>query len=249
VLFRSLILGFGRGGQQWVIDYNEIPADPTTETGWRIMDDHLGQSFENQFGQTMKLSNAAIDNGYLTDHVLSYTRMRRGRVIAVKGASTPGKPIINKPAKLDVTVRGKAIKHGAEGWLIGSDTAKTVIFNTLAADGKRGLDHQRLIHFPEGLDQSFYSQVTAEIWDPNKRRWVKVRPRNEALDTWCYALAAAYHPSLRVHLMKEPQWAKLEAIYEQCSVDVPRETVETPVPPTPQQRQLVRRIGRIGNFN
>jgi phage terminase large subunit GpA-like protein len=39
-----------------------------------------------------------------------------------------------------------------------------------------------MIHFPEGLDASFYSQLTAEVWEPNRRRGVKVRPRNEALD-------------------------------------------------------------------
>lgn len=218
--FAILILGFGRGGQQWLIDFVELPADPTTDAGWVLLDNHLAQPLLNCRGLPMRLSMTTIDNGYLTDHVLAYTRTRRRNVIAGKGASTPGKPIINKPAKLDVTIRGRTIRNGAEGWLIGSDTAKTVIYNTLAADGKRVHDHERLIHFPEGLDQSFFSQLTAEIWDPNKRKWIKIRPRNEALDTWCYALAAAYHPGLRVHLMKEPQWARLEAALEPLTSDL-----------------------------
>ncbi len=176
--------------------------------------------FINSRGIPMKISLSAIDSGYLTDHALNYTRLRRGRVIAVKGASSPGKPIINRPSKLDVTVRGRTIKHGAEGWLVGADTAKHVLFAVLTADGKRPLDADRMIRFPQGLDASFYSQLTAEVWDPNRRRWVKVRPRNEALDTWCYALAAANHPSLRVHLWKEPQWARLEAALEPVSGDL-----------------------------
>lgn len=218
--FAVLILGFGRGGQQWVVDYVELPADPTTDTAWQMLDDHLTQPLNNRRGLPMKLSMVAIDSGYLTDHVLAYTRLRRGRVIAVKGASTPGKPIINRPSKLDVTVRGKTIKHGAEGWLVGGDTAKHVIFATLAADGKRVHDYERMIHFPEALDASFYSQLTAEVWEPNKRKWVKIRPRNEALDTWCYALAAAYHPSLRIHLMKEPSWARLQSAFEPHTQDL-----------------------------
>ena len=115
---------------------------------------------------------------------------------------SPGKPIINRPSKLDVTIKGRTIKHGAEGWLVGADTAKHTLFAILTADGKRPLDADRMIRVPEGLDASFYNQLTEEVWDPNRRRWVKVRPRNEALDTWCYALSAAHHPSLRVHLWK-----------------------------------------------
>ena len=192
----------------------------------------------------MKISLAAIDSGYLTDYVLNYTRLRRGRIIAVKGASSPGKPIINRPSKLDVTVKGRTIKHGAEGWLVGADTAKHTLFAILAADGKRPLDADRMIRFPQGLDQSFYTQLTAEVWDPNRRRWVKVRPRNEALDTWCYALAAAHHPGLRVHTWKEPQWARLEAALEPATGDlfasVPEsaavnaeKTPKNPAPPRP----------------
>lgn len=218
--FAIIIIGHGRAGQQWVIDYNELPADPTTDAGWEALDAFLAPPFLNSRGLPMKISLAAIDSGYLTDHVLAYSRLRRGRVIAVKGASSPGKPIINRPSKLDVTIRGRTIKHGAEGWLVGADTAKHVLFAVLTADGKRPLDGDRMIHFAEGLDASFYTQLTAEVWDPNRRRWVKVRPRNEALDTWCYALAAAHHPSLRIHLWKEPQWAKLEAALEPSSGDL-----------------------------
>lgn len=230
--FAILIIGHGRGGQQWVIDYVELPADPTTEEAWTALDAHLAQPLTNSRGVPMRPSLVAIDSGYLTDHVLAYTRTRRGRVIAVKGASTPGKPIINRPSKLDVTVRGKTIKHGAEGWLVGGDTAKHVLFAVLTADGKRPLEHDRLIHFPEGLDASFYSQLTAEVWDPNRRRWVKVRPRNEALDTWCYALAAAHHPSLRIHLWKEPHWAKLESVLEPATADL----FSTDCPSQPPER-------------
>jgi len=218
--FAVLIVGHGRGGQQWVIDYVELPADPTTDQAWETLDSHLAQPFTNCRGLPMRLAMTAIDSGYLTDHVLAYTRMKRGRVIAVKGASTPGKPIINRPSKLDVTVRGKTIKHGAEGWLVGGDTAKHLLFAILTADGKRPLEHDRMIHFPQGLDASFYSQLTAEVWDPNRRRWVKVRPRNEALDTWCYALAAAHHPSMRIHMWKDPQWTKLEAALEPATGDL-----------------------------
>ena len=219
--FAILLLGHGRGGAMWVVDWVELPADPTAAAGWDALDAWLAQPLTNSRGLPMRPLMVAIDSGYLTDNVLAWTRERQRRgVIAVKGASTPGKPIINRPSKLDVTVRGRTIKHGAEGWLVGGDTAKAYLFTRLAADGKRGLPQDRTVHFAANLDASFYSQLTAEVWDPNKRRWIKLRPRNEALDTWVYALAAAHHPALRIHLWKEPQWAKLEAALEPATGDL-----------------------------
>jgi len=218
--FAIIVIGHGRGGAMWVIDWTELPADPTTDDGWQALDRWLAVPFTNSRGLPMKPLMTAIDSGYLTDNVLAWTRerLRRG-VIAVKGASTHGKPIINRPSKLDVTIRGRTLKHGAEGWLVGGDTAKSYLFARLAADGKRAA-HDRTVGFAAGLDASFYQQLTAEVWDPNKRRWIKLRPRNEALDTWVYALAAAHHPAVRLHLWKEPQWARLEAALEPATFDL-----------------------------
>lgn len=230
--FAIILVGHGRAGAIWIIDYVEIPADPTTPAAWVALDAWLAQPLTNSRGLPMKPLMTAIDSGYLTDNVLAWTRERQRRgVIAVKGASTPGKPIINRPSKLDVTIRGRTIKHGAEGWLVGSDTAKTYIMARLIADGKKSLPLDRMLHFAEGLDASFYSQLTAEVWDPNKRRWIKLRPRNEALDTLIYALAAAHHPGVRLHLWKEPQWARLEAVLEPTSGDLFASPVEVAPPP------------------
>lgn len=168
----------------------------------------------------MKISMAAIDSGYLTDQVLEFSYRHQRRVIAVKGLSTYGSPILNKPSKKQLKVNGTLVKSGARSWGVGGDTAKHTLFAVLSADGKRPLAQDRLIHFPTGLDASFYSQLTAEIWEPNRRRWIKIRPRNEALDTWCYALAAAHHPSLRIHTWKEPKWAMLESAYEPITGDL-----------------------------
>ena len=55
--------------------------------------------------------------------------------------------------------------------------------------------------------------LTAETWQPDKRRWIKIRPRNEALDSTCYAIAAAFQPAVRVHTWREANWGKLEAQY------------------------------------
>jgi phage terminase large subunit GpA-like protein len=80
--------------------------------------------------------------------------------------------------------------------------------------------------------------LTAEIWDSTKRRWVKIRPRNEALDCYGYAMAAAMQPALRLHTWREAQWAK----FDQPTADLFSTSVERPAPPraepqAPEPRQ------------
>jgi len=43
---------------------------------------------------------------------------------------------------------------------------------------------------------------------------VKIRARNEALDTLCYAIAAGHHPYLRVHTWQEQKWAQRAQLFE-----------------------------------
>lgn len=207
--FALILLGHGRNGVVWVLDYVELPADPTRPQDWAILDDALSQTFHDEKGLEHRITAAAIDSGYLPDEVLYYTRNRRGKIIAVKGASTPGKPIIGRPSKVDFSWKGTVIKAGAEVWIIGHDTAKAQLFARLSGDRKR-IPQDRMVHFPNGLDASFYNQLTAEVWDSTKRRWIKIRPRNEALDCFSYAMAAAMQPSLRIHTWKDAQWTKWE---------------------------------------
>lgn len=217
--FACQIVGFGRDGQMWPIDYVEIPADPTRPEEWKKVADYFAQSLPNALGIPMRVQSVGVDTGYLTDDVLHFVRTRRGRFIGLKGASTPGRPIIGRSNPVDFTWRGQVIKSGAQLFTVGVDTAKHTLFARLAADRER-LPLDRLIHFPQGLDESYYQQLTAEIWDPNKRRWVKIRARNEALDTLIYAVAAAYQPAIRVQAWKEPTWARLAAALEPEHADL-----------------------------
>jgi len=258
--FAIIVLGHGRNGITWVIDYVEPPADPTRPTDWALIDDALGWTFPDAHGRQYKITAAAIDSGYLTDDVLNYTRQHRGRIIAVKGASTSGKPIISRPSKVDFTWRGSVIKSGAELWIVGHDTAKHQLFARLAGDRKL-LPQDRMVHFPTGLDDSFYGMLTAEIWDSTKRRWVKIRPRNEALDCYTYATAAAMQPALRLHTWRETQWSRWETSIglgpgdlfsaqapdvKQPAVSLPSTPIEVKQPPVslpspPVRRQAVTR--------
>jgi phage terminase large subunit GpA-like protein len=212
--FAMTILGWGRRGTMCILDWCELPADPTNPDDWFPLEHRVLEPIVNAYGVPMRVEMAAVDSGYLQDDVIHFTRPRQRRGwIAVKGATTANKPIISRASKIDYTWRGHTIKSGAEQWPVGGFHAKEWLFTRLAADRERAID-QRLIRFPSGLGSIFYEQLTAEVFDPVRRRFVKIRERNEALDTVCYALAAAWHPLLRVQTWQEPRWAEREKMFQ-----------------------------------
>jgi phage terminase large subunit GpA-like protein len=203
-----LMLGLGPHGAMAVIDSHIIPGDPTESAVWEQLEVWRTTPIANRFGVPMRITALAVDSGYLQEHVLRYTRPRqRMGVIAVKGASVGGRPIISRPSKVDYTWGGQVIKDGAEQWQVGGDTAKTHIFAWLAGDRGR-LAHERKVRFSDQLSEAWFAQLTAEIYDPNKRRWIKIRERNEALDLFGYAIAAAYQPAVRLNTWRDIEWQR-----------------------------------------
>lgn len=226
-----VILGWGRGGRVWVIDAFELPGDPTRPGDWLKMEAKVTEPIANAYGVPMRAELVAVDSGYLQDDVLAFTRPRQRRGwFAVKGALDGRRPIISRPSKVDFTWKGKVIKRGAEQWHVGGYHSKEWVFSRLTADRDR-LPEDRTFGFPAGLGEDWYQQLTAEIYDSTKRRFVKIRQRNEALDTVCYALAAAMHPALRVHTWQDMRWNERERVYEPREADL---FSMTPVPASPK---------------
>lgn len=213
-------LGWGRGMQCWVIDWFELPGNPTNPEDWDLLETRVLEPMQNSCGVPMRVERVAVDSGYLQDDVLHFTRSRQSRGwFAVKGAKDIGKPIITRASRVDFTWRGRTIKQGAEQWQVGGFAAKEWLFARLTADRER-LPEDRLIRFAADLGEVFYEQLTAEVFDQVRRRFVKIRERNEALDTFCYAIAAAWHPLLRAQTWQEPRWAQREAMMQPATRDL-----------------------------
>jgi phage terminase large subunit GpA-like protein len=213
--FAVVIYGWGRGEKIWAIDYFELPVNPGIDKEWNILDEKvLDVTFVNQFGIEMKVLSAGLDTGgHYTHMAYNYARKRKHRrVLAMKGSSFKNKPIIaTRPSPKDVDVRGKIIRAGVDLWNIGTDTAKGAIFAKLHADeGAEPVDYR--YNSPGDLGDDFYQQLTAERYDTTKQKWVKPRhKRNEVLDCTVYAYAAACHPAIRVHMLRDKDWEKIEA--------------------------------------
>lgn len=211
------ILGWGRNEENWVIDYVEIPGDPSRDDLWDTLAAHLNAPLVNAYGRELRIQATAIDTGgHYTHDVYHFVRRRTiRRPMAIKGANTPSKPILpGRPTPQDINRRGKVIKNGVQLWTVGTDTAKHLLLRRLVGDGEVAAGERR-IHFSEGLEEEYYNGLLCEKFDPEKNRWVKRRGRrNEPLDTWVYGRAAAHHPEIRVHAMRKQDWERLTAALE-----------------------------------
>ena len=84
--------------------------------------------------------------------------------------------------------------------------AKHWLYGRLSTDAEKAAE-DRATHFSEDLDPSYFAGLVSETYDPRKNRFEKRRgARNEPLDTWVYAYAAAHHPELRLHRRTRADW-------------------------------------------
>jgi phage terminase large subunit GpA-like protein len=182
------------GEESWLIYTVELYGDPTETKVWEELDTVLLSKFTHASGVELSITAAAIDTGFKPQEVYNFVRRRAGRnLYAVKGSSVAGKPVIGKPTYQEVTYKGQTLKKGVRLWPVGTDVAKGIIYSRLRIRSSG----PGYIHFPIGLEPEFFEQLCAEKVQTRfvkgfpKREWVKVRQRNEALDTFVYAYAAA----------------------------------------------------------
>ena len=240
-----VVMGWGADLERWVIDYQVIWGSPSEDAVWRDLDAVLQRLLLHPSGMPLPISAVGIDSGgHNTQDVYNYCRLRRNRrVLAIKGASRPGRPVIaNKPAKMDVTYRGRQDKHGVELWFVGTDTAKDWLASRWALESGAGA-----IHFSADLPDEFFSQLTAERRLVRYRKghaiseWIKNKAdRNEALDLAVYNLAAAYF--LGLHRYKPHDWAALQMKIAPPTADLFAAGSAPAIPATSLPDRTVRRV-------
>jgi phage terminase large subunit GpA-like protein len=202
-----VIRAWGRGEESWLIYWGEIYGDPAQAQVWANLESLLSRPFQHATGQELHIVCAAIDSGgHHTNAVYAFAR-RNPRYIAIKGMSQPGKPIIGHPSTVDMTWRGEKIPGGCQLWPVGADTAKSTIYARL----KITEPGPGFYHFPIGVEDAYFIQLTAEklitryVKGFPKMEWTLAGPRNEALDCEVYSYAAAIRAGM-VHF----DWAALE---------------------------------------
>jgi phage terminase large subunit GpA-like protein len=228
---------YGEGEECWVVDFQVIPGDPTKRgpgSVWEALAQLRDKAYEHASGQKMRMVAMAVDSGYLTQDVYDFCRRYAHKhVIATKGDGATGKPVLSRPAFVDIDHKGQKIKKGCQLWHVGTDTAKERLYKRLELEEAGPGYH----HLPRWLPSEYFEQLTAEklIRRPTrggeKHEWVKVRERNEALDLKILCYAAAIHAGLQ-----RINWAQLRAVYQVAQRDLFVQAAAKPVPDEPPAR-------------
>lgn len=192
------LFGFGAGEESWLVHHSELWGDPTAAEVWKQLDAVLFAEYQRSDGRKLQALATCIDSGgHCTAEVYQYARERRTKgVVAIKGASTKGKPPIGRESKVDLNYKGRVLKRGASVYMVGTDTIKDTIYGRL----RHNDPGPGYLHFGKAGTPEYFEQLTAERKTTRYTRngmpiseYVKAtNARNEALDTCVYAHAALH---------------------------------------------------------
>ena len=197
------VVGWGKGEESWGIEYRTVWGDPGRPAVWQQLDEALAKIYQHENGHRLRVVTACIDSGHATQQVYEHVLNRAaGGLFAVKGMAGTGRPILSAPSKRKTGYSKRTVPV----FLVGVDEAKGLLYSRL----RLREPGPGFCHFPieAGYDVEYFAQLTAEKCITRytrgfpRREWVKVRPRNEALDCRVYATAALY--------LLRPAWDVLE---------------------------------------
>jgi phage terminase large subunit GpA-like protein len=240
-------IGFGDGEEAWVLDHQEIYGDPAQSHVWNELLRLIKEPIPHETCEPLVAAAVCIDSGgHFTHEVYQFARANKAlHVMAVKGQSLKNKPIIGRPTKQDINMHGRVIPGGAELWPVGSDTAKSTIYPRL----KLQEPGPGYIHFHSKLPEGYFEQLTAEkkvtkyVKGFAVHDWVKKSgARNEALDTFVYALAAMQ--SLYFRFNRRTIWETFTARL----IPLPVKTVDRESPAPLQKPKARRKPVAAGSF-
>jgi phage terminase large subunit GpA-like protein len=245
------VWAFGRSEESWLVDRHIIHGDPNMDetaagSPWAKLTEIRRTAVPHASGRSMLIEAVGIDTGgHNTQAVYAYCRNHaHSHVLALKGLSVPNKPVIGRPSSVDVSWRGKTLPKSLKLWMVGTDTAKHLIYGRLRVNTVG----PGYVHLPEALKSTDeFEQLTSErlatkfIKGHPKLEWFKpAGKRNEALDCAVYAYAMACY--LGIQTMREPGWAKREERIAPTSPDLFEQAAQ-PVPaptPTPTRPAIQR---------
>ena len=214
------IWAFGRGKESWLVEHRVLIGDTARDAVWKQLADLLAENWMHASGAAMPLARFALDTGFATQEAYTFVRASRDpRVMAIKGVAR-GAALIGTPTAVDISKGGKKLRRGIKVFSVAVGIAKLELYNNLrksadvAEDGITAVYPAGFIHLPH-VDAEFIQQLCAEQLITRRdrngfpiREWQKMRERNEALDCYVYARAAASAAGL--DRFDERHWRELE---------------------------------------
>jgi phage terminase large subunit GpA-like protein len=166
-------VAWGRGQRARVVEYEEVPGDPSTPDGYGELDAWLQRTYVNCNGVEMIGEAVAIDGGNWTEMVAQFVKSRVQRsgqarmvkvgngykpqkLYVVRGRSAKSERVVYKPSKTEVNQRERTIARSVGVWGVGTDVAKHILYGWLTADANDDIAvEQRMIRFPGGNGEPF----------------------------------------------------------------------------------------------
>lgn len=214
------VWAFGRGKESWLVEHRVLMGDTARDTVWKALAAMLAEQWTHACGAQMPLARLALDTGFATQEAYAFVRACHDpRVMAVKGVAR-GAALIGTPTAVDMTQGGKKLRRGIKVYSVAGGIAKLELYNNLrktpevAEDGVAIGYPTGFVHLPK-VDAEYLQQLCAEQLTTRRdrngfpvREWQKMRERNEALDCYVYARAAASNAGL--DRFEERHWRELE---------------------------------------
>ena len=214
------VWAFGRGKAAWLIEHRVLMGDTARTEVWSAMSQLLGENWTHRSGCQLSLARIGLDTGYATQEAYAFVRsVRDARLMPIKGIAG-GAALIGTPTAVDATTSGKRLRRGIKVFPVAGGIAKLEFYNNLrksaevAEDGITPVYPAGFVHLPK-VDAEYLQQLCAEQLitrrDRNgfaRREWQKMRERNEALDCYVYARAAAAAAGL--DRFEDRHWQELE---------------------------------------
>ena len=214
------IWAFGRGKESWLVEHRVLMGDTARDAVWKRLGELIAETWSHESGAQLPLARFALDTGFATQEAYTLVRLVRDpRVMAVKGVPK-GAALVGTPTAVDLSQGGKKLRRGIKVFSVAVGIAKLEFYNNLRKsadvleDGVTLRYPTGFVHLPK-VDAEFVQQLCAEQLITRRdrngfaiREWQKMRERNEALDCYVYARAAASAAGL--DRFEERHWRELE---------------------------------------
>lgn len=223
------LVGFGRDFRRYVIDYGLVDRHISDADCQRNLDLLLARKWKNAANRELNPDLAAIDGNAWTEDVWSWARKHpSSRLIMVRGRGEDTAPRLARVRRERNEKTGALLKYSKRFYNLGVSVLKMALYRDLAKDDPL---LNGFVAFPQGLDDDYYQELTAERRQPVKRRgftvyrWVKDdRQDNEALDTFIQATGAAI--KFGVYGLSDIGWNQLESEREPPCTDAQPDLIE-----------------------
>jgi phage terminase large subunit GpA-like protein len=233
------VWAFGRGKESWLVEHRVLMGDTARDEVWKALASVLRETWTHETGCQLGLGRLALDTGFATQEAYAFVRsVRDPRLMAVKGVAR-GAALVGTPTAVDATSGGKKLRRGIKVFSVAGGIAKLEFYNNLrkapevAEDGVTIRYPAGFVHLPK-VDAEFLQQLCAEQLITRRdrngfaiREWQKMRERNEALDCYVYARAAAAASGL--DRFEDRHWRELE---RQLGLSPPETVTEQPIEAT-----------------